>query len=65
MFTILFSKGVFVFCVLVVIVLILLAYAIKTANALKAAENKVRELDSVWILLLQRDMICSQNSMRW
>ena len=46
MFTILFSKGVFVFCVLVVIVLILLAYAIKTANALKAAENKVRELDS-------------------
>lgn len=46
MFTILFSKGVFVFCVLVVIVLILLSYVIKTANALKAAENKVRELDS-------------------
>ena len=41
MFTILFSKGVFVFCVLVVIVLKLLEYAIKTENALKAVENKV------------------------
>ena len=46
MFTILFSKGVLVFGVLVVIVLIFLAYVIKTANALKAAENKVRALAS-------------------
>ena len=65
MFTILFSKGVFVFCVLVVIVLILLAYAIKTANALKAAENKVRELDSdVDIALAKRyDLLTKQYAM--
>lgn len=62
MFTILFSKGVLVFGVLVVIVLIFLAYVIKTANALKAAENKVRELDSdVDIALAKRyDLLTKQ-----
>ena len=62
MFTILFSKGELVFGVLVVIVLIFLAYVIKTANALKAAENKVRELDSdVDIALAKRyDLLTKQ-----
>lgn len=62
MFTILFSKGVLVFGVLVVIVLIFLAYVIKTANALKAAENKVRELDSdVDVALAKRyDLLTKQ-----
>lgn len=62
MFTILFSKGGFIFGVLAVIALILLSYVIKTANALKTAENKVRELDSdVDIALVKRyDLLTKQ-----
>lgn len=65
MFTILFSRGMFVILLLVIIALIFISYVIRTANALKAAENKVRELDSdVDVALTRRyDLLTKQYAM--